>query len=200
MATRATSKIRQPRTGSRTRFATRSCSRARSCGGTTAAFAEYEQTRRCSHCIAPSARRCRGRCGCLPRCLPRSPRLKHGHAWRLSRRRGRGRMLRQEEPLSSASPCALHQRERFECHTLRLAANGPNGLEIPSPNVVVDRSATDLQNLGGAVDGNGFHNGRTREKGRRPSKDARPVWNPRVSRRAEPRNTGVSVGEALTRP
>jgi len=76
-------------------------------------------------------------------------------------------MLRQEEPLSSAPPCALYQRERFECHTLRLAANGPNGLEIPSPNVVVDRSATDLQNLGGAVDGKGINNGRTQENGRR---------------------------------
>jgi hypothetical protein len=46
-----------------------------------------------------------------------------------------------------------------------LAAYGPNGLEIPSPNVVVDRPATDLQNLGGAVDGNGFHDSHISGKG-----------------------------------
>jgi hypothetical protein len=40
---------------------------------------------------------------------------------------------------------------------LRLATNSPNGLEIPPPDVVVDRPAADLQNLGGPVDGNGFH-------------------------------------------
>ena len=109
-------------------------------------------------------------------------------------------MLRQEESFSSAPPCALHQRERFECHTLRLAANGPNGLEIPSPDVVVDRPAADLENLGGAVDGNGFHKAVLAKMVADISEDARPVSNPRVSRRAEPRNTGVSVGEALTRP
>jgi hypothetical protein len=38
-----------------------------------------------------------------------------------------------------------------------LATNGANGLEIPSPDVVVDRPAADLQNLGGSVDGDGFH-------------------------------------------
>jgi hypothetical protein len=65
--------------------------------------------------------------------------------------------LGDEESFASTPPGALHQRERFECHTLRLATNGANGLEIPSPDVVVDRPAAHLENLGGSVDGNGFH-------------------------------------------
>ena len=51
----------------------------------------------------------------------------------------------------------LRQHERFERDTLRLAADGADGLEIPAPNVVVDRAATDLQHLRGSIDGNRFH-------------------------------------------
>ena len=51
----------------------------------------------------------------------------------------------------------LREHERFERHTLRLAADGADGCEMPSPNVVVDRAAADLQHLGGSIDGNRFH-------------------------------------------
>jgi hypothetical protein len=119
--------------------------------------------------------------------------------------------LGDEESFASTSAGSLHERERFERHSLRLATNGPNGLEIPSTDVVIDRPAADLQNLGGSVDGNSFHGSHISGKSRTPAGDARTssgcptaqfcnrCSNASVSLGAEPRNTGVSVGARLTR-
>jgi flavin-dependent dehydrogenase len=81
--------------------------------------------------------------------------------------------LGDEESFASTSAGSLHERERFERHSLRLATNGPNGLEIPATDVVIDRPAADLQDLGGSVDGNSFHGSHISGKSRTPAGDAR---------------------------